>query len=115
VLALAPGRRHEAIAVLLVAFAAATSIAAPTDRREAWKLLNERDFATLDPAFDEVQRQYETRFREVQDRRENAFAHVSHVLWADESAGPLYDAWVKAYPKSYAASLARGEYLVALA
>ena len=103
------------VAVLAIACMSVASQAAPTDRSEAWNLLNARDFAALDPAFNEAQRQYETRFREVPDAERTLSRTFRTFYWADESTGPAYDAWVKAYPRSYAASLARGEYLTALA
>src|SRR4051812_32702825 len=105
----------RAFAILAAAAVCATCLAAPTDRDEAWRLLNEREFATLDSAFNAAQRQYETQFRDVVDAERTLSRTFRTFYSADESTGPLFDAWVKAYPGSYAASLARGEYLTAVA
>jgi len=101
--------------VAVVLFGSCVCLAAPVDRQEAWRLLNQRDFAPLDDSFNTAQRTYEDNAPRSTDA-ERTLSRTFRVFYsADESTGPLYDAWVKAYPRSYAASLARGEYLTALA
>ncbi len=100
---------------MALVLATAAASAAPTDRNEAWRLLNAADFAPLDDGLNDAQRRYEADYKTV-DNAERTLAGAFRVFfYADESTGMHYDAWVKAYPKSYAASLARGEYLTALA
>ena len=92
-----------------------TVVAAPLSRSETWRLLNERQFAPLEASLAEVQRDYE-RNHKVDAEAERRLSRAFRVFYfADESTAPIYDAWVKAFPDSYAASLARGEYLTALA
>jgi tetratricopeptide (TPR) repeat protein len=94
---------------------AAIVCAAPLSRGETWRLLNERNFAALEASLGESQQRYERDFATDQEA-ERALSRAFRVFYfADESTSPIYDAWVKAYPGSYAASLARGEYLTALA
>ncbi len=100
---------------LALATATATAAAAPTDRGEAWRLLNAAEFAPLDAGFNDAQRRYEADYKSVPDAERTLARAFRVFFFADESTGIHYDAWVKAHPKSYAASLARGEYLTALA
>ena len=100
---------------IVLATLSLTVVAAPLSRSETWRLLNERQFGTLEASLTEAQRDYERNHRtdgEAERRLSRAFRVF---YYADESTAPIYDAWVKASPGSYAASLARGEYLTALA
>ena len=100
---------------IALATLSAAVAAAPLTRSETWRLLNERQFATLEEALTEVQRDYE-RLHKTDADAERRLSRAFRVFYfADQSTAPIYDAWVKASPRSYAASLARGEFLTALA
>ncbi len=102
------------VALGVAAWCALASAANPPDRRELWKALNDGDFARLEALLAPVQRDYEATFKSDPNAERNLSRAFRVFFFADESTGVRYDAWVKAYPTSYAAALAQGEYLTAV-
>lgn len=106
------------LAVLLlcaVAGCASSINAATSTPADLWLLLNERQFSELDTTLSGYQQRYEQTYASDPDV-ERGLARAFRVFYhADENAVALYDDWVKMSPRSYAASLARGEHLTALA
>jgi TPR repeat protein len=98
--------------VVVCALSMGASGSTPADR---WRLFNERQFSELDATLSAYQQRYEQTSASDPDV-ERDLAQVFRVFYySDENALALYDDWVKASPQSYAASLARGEHLTALA
>jgi TPR repeat protein len=82
---------------------------------DLWRLLNKRQFLELDATLSMYQQRYE-QAPASDPNVERELAEAFRVFYyADPDAIALYDEWVKTSPRSYAASLARGEHLTALA
>jgi hypothetical protein len=102
------------VAVFLVpGRALAQNVAQPRDipeevslRSAAFDLLKQERYAEADKRLNDVQREYE-----VGKRSDESLLHVFRVFY--DTAPALqrkYDAWVAAFPRSYAARMARGIY-----
>jgi TPR repeat protein len=108
--------KRPAVLLLCAISGCALSInASASTPADLWRLLNERQFSELDATLSAYQQRYE-QAPASDPNVERDLAQAFRVFYyADADAIALYDEWVKTSPRSYAASLARGEYLTALA
>jgi TPR repeat protein len=108
-------KRPAALLLCAAAVCAVSINASASTPADLWRLLNERQFSELDATLSTYQQRYERTYA-ADPNAERDLAQAFRVFYyADEDAIALYDDWVKASPRSYAASLARGEHLTALA
>lgn len=93
-------------ALLFMHACSAPASAPPPSQTETLALLKLDRFVELDQRFAAVQGAYRT--GALDDESLRAAFRVFYVT--DEWLAPKYDAWVKRFPKSYVANLARGIY-----
>jgi TPR repeat protein len=98
-------RRYLFIVAFLLA-ALGPSISAPNPTPDANDLLQKGDFQHLEQYFSGIQGQFRSGQTSAEELR-NAFRAFYPT---DRSLAPKYDAWIKAYPNSYAARVARAIY-----
>jgi tetratricopeptide (TPR) repeat protein len=98
--------RRYLIVVALCLVASGPAISAPNLTPDATDLLQRGDFQHLEQYFSGIQGQFRSGQASAEELR-NAFRAFYPT---DRSLAPKYDAWVKTYPNSYAARVARAIY-----